>query len=178
MLLDACYAVHVAVPLNMMVPITNLTYRRRVYACHRLISSSILAPCSAVAGMAQHTCVFRATPDCNCMCSVDAAPCPSALLLTGPNMGGKSTMLRAACAAVILAQIGCYVPAEHARLTPVDRIFTRLGKTPLLLQCPRPACSLLLNLHRPLCIPACSCLAVLAVKQSPLCRLLCPGTLC
>lgn len=49
------------------------------------------------------------------------------LLLTGPNMGGKSTLLRQVCLAVILAQIGCHVPASACRLAPVDRIFTRLG---------------------------------------------------
>lgn len=49
------------------------------------------------------------------------------LLLTGPNMGGKSTLLRQVCLAVILAQIGCYVPASTCQLAPVDRIFTRLG---------------------------------------------------
>ena len=49
------------------------------------------------------------------------------LLLTGPNMGGKSTLLRAACLAAVLAQCGCHVPAEQCTLTPADRIFTRLG---------------------------------------------------
>ncbi|KAK9813990.1 hypothetical protein WJX73_008383 [Symbiochloris irregularis] len=57
----------------------------------------------------------------------DAQHHPRSLLLTGPNMGGKSTLLRATCAAVILAQMGCYVPAAAARLCPADRIFTRLG---------------------------------------------------
>lgn len=56
--------------------------------------------------------------------SQDAA---RALLLTGPNMGGKSTLLRAACTAVILAQVGCPVPAASAKLSIADRIFTRLG---------------------------------------------------
>lgn len=51
----------------------------------------------------------------------------SILLLTGPNMGGKSTILRQTCLAVILAQIGCYVPAKSCDLTVFDRIFTRLG---------------------------------------------------
>ncbi|XP_020521545.1 DNA mismatch repair protein MSH7 [Amborella trichopoda] len=54
---------------------------------------------------------------------------PNTLLLTGPNMGGKSTLLRATCLAVILAQLGCYVPCESCVLSPVDIIFTRLGST-------------------------------------------------
>ncbi len=49
------------------------------------------------------------------------------LLLTGPNMGGKSTLLRQTCLIVILAQLGCKVPAEKCELTPIDRIFTRIG---------------------------------------------------
>ena len=49
------------------------------------------------------------------------------LLVTGPNMGGKSTLLRQNCIAIILAQMGSYVPAEEFILTPFDRIFTRIG---------------------------------------------------
>ncbi|XP_054156482.1 DNA mismatch repair protein Msh6-like [Oppia nitens] len=49
------------------------------------------------------------------------------LLLTGPNMGGKSTLMRQLGLIVIMAQIGAYVPAKECSLTPVDRIFTRLG---------------------------------------------------
>ena len=45
----------------------------------------------------------------------------------GPNMGGKSTLMRQAATLVILAQLGCRIPASKCRLTPVDRIFTRLG---------------------------------------------------
>ncbi|KAH7166331.1 muts domain V-domain-containing protein [Dactylonectria macrodidyma] len=48
-------------------------------------------------------------------------------LLTGANAAGKSTVLRMSCTAVIMAQIGCYVPSKSARLTPVDRIMSRLG---------------------------------------------------
>ncbi|KAG7462668.1 hypothetical protein MATL_G00187230 [Megalops atlanticus] len=49
------------------------------------------------------------------------------VLVTGPNMGGKSTLMRQCGLVVILAQLGCYVPAESLRMTPVDRVFTRLG---------------------------------------------------
>jgi len=49
------------------------------------------------------------------------------LLLTGPNMGGKSTYLRQTALIVILAQMGSFVPARSARLGVVDRVFTRIG---------------------------------------------------
>jgi len=49
------------------------------------------------------------------------------LVLTGPNMGGKSTYLRQAALIVILAQMGSFVPARSARLGMVDRVFTRIG---------------------------------------------------
>jgi DNA mismatch repair protein MutS len=49
------------------------------------------------------------------------------LVLTGPNMGGKSTYLRQVALAVILAQMGSFVPAQSARLGIVDRVFTRIG---------------------------------------------------
>ncbi|KAH6771748.1 MUTS-like protein 4 [Perilla frutescens var. hirtella] len=49
------------------------------------------------------------------------------VVVTGPNMSGKSTYLQQICLVVILAQIGCYVPAHFATLRVVDRIFTRMG---------------------------------------------------
>jgi len=49
------------------------------------------------------------------------------LLLTGPNMGGKSTYLRQTALIVILAHMGSFVPARSARLGLVDRVFTRIG---------------------------------------------------
>ena len=51
----------------------------------------------------------------------EGAPAPAAVLLTGPNMGGKSTLLRAACLAVLLAQCGAMAPCADAELSPVRR---------------------------------------------------------
>lgn len=48
-------------------------------------------------------------------------------LLTGPNMGGKSTLMRQVGLLIIMAQIGCPIPAVSCRMSIVDRIFTRLG---------------------------------------------------
>ena len=49
------------------------------------------------------------------------------LVITGPNMGGKSTYMRQTALIVILAGMGSFVPAERALLGPIDRIFTRIG---------------------------------------------------
>ena len=58
----------------------------------------------------------------------------SLIVMTGPNMGGKSTLLRQVCVAAIIAQIGCYVPAKFCKMTIVDRIFTRIGASDKLIE--------------------------------------------
>lgn len=59
---------------------------------------------------------------------------PQLGLLTGANAAGKSTVLRMTCIAVIMAQMGCYVPCESATMAPVDRIMTRLGANDNIMQ--------------------------------------------
>lgn len=54
------------------------------------------------------------------------------LLLTGPNMAGKSTLMRQVAIAAVLAQAGCFVPAREAKLPLFDRVFTRIGASDFL----------------------------------------------
>ncbi|KAF8819919.1 putative Dna mismatch repair protein MSH6-1, partial [Cardiosporidium cionae] len=58
----------------------------------------------------------------------------STLLVTGPNMGGKSTVLRQASIAIIMAQMGSFVAASRFVLTPIDRLFTRIGANDAILE--------------------------------------------
>ena len=86
-------------------------------------------PCLEIAG-GRHPVVERALRDSGeAFVANDVALGPSdrLWLITGPNMGGKSTFLRQTALIVLLAQAGCYVPASSARVGIVDRLFSRVG---------------------------------------------------
>jgi DNA mismatch repair protein MutS len=59
--------------------------------------------------------------------SVQLSPERRLCIITGPNMGGKSTYMRQTALIIVLAYIGSFVPAQHCLLGPIDRIFTRIG---------------------------------------------------
>ena len=105
----------------------------RRYARPRLVEEPVL---EAVAGRhpvieqwMEETREGRFIPNDLYLSAADAeeADGPSLLLITGPNMGGKSTYLRQAAMLVLMAQMGSFVPAESLRFGLVDRIYTRIG---------------------------------------------------
>src|SRR3546814_16228359 len=66
-------------------------------------------------------------PDTSCLRCLSLADATVLRVITGPNMGGKSTYLRQAALIVLLAHAGSFVPADAATIGPIDRIFTRIG---------------------------------------------------
>ncbi|GAA5880636.1 hypothetical protein JCM3774_000560 [Rhodotorula dairenensis] len=75
----------------------------------------------------RHPCIFSAETDFIPNNVAIGGEAKNLTLLTGPNMAGKSTLLRMTCTAVIMAQLGCYVPAASARISPIDAIYSRMG---------------------------------------------------
>jgi DNA mismatch repair ATPase MutS len=59
--------------------------------------------------------------------TVTMTPSSNLHIITGPNMAGKSTLLRQTALIAILAQVGSFVPADQARISIVDRLFSRIG---------------------------------------------------
>lgn len=59
--------------------------------------------------------------------SVEMTPTSNLHIITGPNMAGKSTFLRQTALIAILAQVGSFVPADYARISVVDKLFSRIG---------------------------------------------------
>jgi DNA mismatch repair protein MutS len=77
----------------------------------------------------RHPVVETASADNFVANDLNLTPEQHMLIITGPNMGGKSTYMRQSALIVLLALCGSYVPAERARIGPVDRIFTRIGSS-------------------------------------------------
>lgn len=88
-----------------------------------LVVEKGLHPCLAMHARNEVTQTSTFIPNSTTMGETEAA----VMLLTGPNMGGKSTLMRQTAVLAILAHLGCMVPADSMRLTPIDRIFTRIG---------------------------------------------------
>ena len=74
-----------------------------------------------------HPVVKNSSTDAFIANDLSLSPHQSMLIVTGPNMGGKSTYMRQVALISLLAYVGSYVPAEAATLGPIDRIFTRIG---------------------------------------------------
>ena len=89
-----------------------------------IFSKSVISPSHLSFTVGKHPTVDAANFIPN---DVDLEEGGKCILLTGPNMGGKSTILRQIGLLTMLAHYGCAVPAESMQFSPVDRIFTRLG---------------------------------------------------
>lgn len=76
---------------------------------------------------ARHPMVEQLLLDAYVPNNISLSPQNRALLITGPNMGGKSSYVRSVALISIMAQIGSWVPASHARLSLLDAVFTRMG---------------------------------------------------
>jgi DNA mismatch repair protein MutS len=86
----------------------------------------VAEPCLALEG-ARHPVVERYSETPFVPNDLELHAARRMLVITGPNMGGKSTYMRQTALIVVLAHIGSYVPATRARIGPLDRIYTRIG---------------------------------------------------
>ena len=75
----------------------------------------------------RHPVIEKASQDAFVPNDISLSNDQSLALITGPNMGGKSTYMRQTALITLLARIGSFVPADHATIGPIDRIFTRIG---------------------------------------------------
>ncbi len=93
---------------------------------HQWVAPTLLAHTAIEITLGRHPVVERAierfTPN---SCSLN--PHRALLVITGPNMGGKSTYMRQVALIALLARVGSFVPAQSASIGPLDRIFTRIG---------------------------------------------------
>ena len=117
---------------DLLACLAHLAAGRR-YARPRLVEEPVLEAVAArhpvIEQWMEETREGRFIPNDLYLSAADAeeADGPSLLLITGPNMGGKSTYLRQAAMLVLMAQMGSFVPAESLRFGLVDRIYTRIG---------------------------------------------------
>ncbi|KTD10734.1 DNA mismatch repair protein MutS [Legionella gratiana] len=92
------------------------------WSCPKLVSESQISIKAARHPVIEHLLQERFIAN-----DLHLDPSQNILLITGPNMGGKSTYMRQTALIVLLAHIGSFVPAASATLGPIDRIFTRIG---------------------------------------------------
>ncbi|TKI08849.1 DNA mismatch repair protein MutS [Martelella alba] len=113
-----------AAALSQLDVLSNLAERAEThnYVCPTLVEQPGI---KIVAG--RHPVVERVMSEPFIANPLSLSPQRRMLIITGPNMGGKSTYMRQTALIVLLAYIGSYVPAEDAIIGPVDRIFTRVG---------------------------------------------------
>lgn len=111
----ACGLAHVAKARGWTRPVVDDSYDLEILGGRHPIVESLLAPGEFVPN------------DCHLSARCQNQDAPSLLLITGPNMAGKSTYLRQVALIALLAHMGSFVPAEKARMGWMDRIFTRVG---------------------------------------------------
>jgi len=95
--------------------------RRHDWVAPELVAGAVIDIDAGRHPVVEHA-IERFTPN---DCRIDAGR--SLLLITGPNMGGKSTYMRQVALIALLARVGSFVPATRARIGQIDRIFTRIG---------------------------------------------------